>query len=450
MRSIETVQGQRVVTPEGVRPATVRIEAGRIAAVENYQSQLTGLGVIDAEDRVVSPGLVDSHVHINQPGRTEWEGFETATRAAAAGGVTTLVDMPLNAIPATTTVEALRIKRDAAQSNCWVDVGFWAGVVPGNLGEISALAETGVCGFKAFLVDSGVPEFEAIDLQELRVAAATIASIGLPLLVHSEHLDEILAPADDLALEDRRRYLRYMQSRPAIAEVQAIEALIAIAEATGVRLHIVHLATGKALPTINAARQRGVAITVESCPHYLTFAAEEIGDGQTLFKCAPPIREAGEREQLWQGLLNQEIDLIATDHSPSPPELKDMDGGDFFNAWGGISSLQLLLPAVWTEAKRRGADLSHLVQWLSTKPASLAGLSRRKGQFAVGFDADLVVWDDEASQVVDPAQLEHRHKITPYAGRELSGVVEATVLRGQLVYSEGQFLEEPHGALLTP
>ncbi len=445
--SIRAVRSRRVVTAGGVRPATVWLASGRIAAVGPWEDAPPGPGLLDAGDLVVSPGLVDVHVHVNEPGRTEWEGFETATRAAAAGGVTTIVDMPLNSVPATTTAAALEAKRTAAGGKCRVDVGFWGGLVPGNtqtggLGEVAALIDAGVLGFKAFLVDSGVEEFPAATLDGLRRAAPMLAEAGVPLLVHAEDSAVIAraagaAPTGGAAA---RSYAAYLASRPPEAEVEAIRGLLSIcreqreADGSPLRLHVVHLATAAALPLLDAARREGLAVTVETCPHYLTFAAEEIAAGATEHKCAPPIRGAAEREALWRALLAGEIDLVASDHSPCPPAMKERGEGGFFDCWGGIASLQLLLPAVWTGARARGASPIDLAPWLSERPVALAGLAGRKGAIAAGRDADLAIWDPEASFTVEPGRLEHRHPITPYAGRRLDGLVRATLLRGELVY----------------
>lgn len=473
--TFRAVRSRRVVTTGGVRPATVRIQAGRIAAVGPWAETPAGPDVLDAGDLVVSPGLVDVHVHVNEPGRTDWEGFETATRAAAAGGVTTIVDMPLNSIPATTTAAALAAKRAAAAGKCRVDVGFWGGLVPGNtegggLGEVAALIDAGVLGFKAFLVDSGVEEFPAATLDGLRRAAPVLAEAGVPLLVHAEDPGVIArcVEAAPRAGAEARSYAAYLASRPPEAEVEAIRGLLGIcrerAEAGGppLRLHVVHLATAAALPLLDAARRDGLAVTVETCPHYLTFAAEEIAGGATEHKCAPPIRGAAEREVLWQALLAGAIDLVASDHSPCPPAMKARGGGDFFDCWGGIASLQLLLPAVWTGARARGAPsrsatAADLALWLSERPSALAGLAGRKGAIAPGRDADLAIWDPEASFVVEPGRLEHRHPITPYAGRRLDGVVWATLVRGELVYDArdgragtgDRFPGAPRGELLA-
>ena len=432
------VRGRRVVSPAGVSPAAILIRQGRIAAVGEADDLPAGVPVIEAGDAVVMPGLVDTHVHVNEPGRTDWEGFETATRAAAAGGITTLVDMPLNSIPATTTREALRAKREAAREKCRVDVGFWGGVVPGNSGEIAGLIEDGVLGFKSFLVPSGVEEFEHVTEADLRAAMPRLQ--GAVLLVHAE-LPELLGTcAGD-------RYDDYLRSRPDAAETGAIGLLLRLCRELGARVHVVHLATAEALPRLREARRDGLPITVETCPHYLTFAAEEVPDGfrgGVAFKCAPPIRSRENRERLWDALHEGVIDLVATDHSPSPPERKR---GGFRDAWGGIASLQLALPAVWTGARERGFSLSHVALWMSGNPARLAGLAN-KGAIQPGFDADVVIWEPEASVRVNPDTLQHRHKLTPYAGRTLHGVVRRTLLRGETVYHDGDFPGPPAGRLL--
>jgi allantoinase len=453
------------------------LDGERIVAIERWDGALTEMATFDVGELVIAPGLVEVHAHVNEPGRTAWEGFESATRAAAAGGVTTVVDMPLNSVPATTTPAALAAKRSAAAGRCRVDVGFWGGLVPGNAGPgdgraVEGLIAAGVLGFKAFLVDSGVEEFPAVTLGGLRRAAPSLAAVGLPLLVHSEDPATIARAAGEVSPdgEARRSYSLYLTSRPPEAEVEAIRDLLELCrEVPGLRLHVVHLATATALPLVAAARAEGLAVTVETCPHYLTFAAEEIAGGATEFKCAPPIREAAEREALWRALLAGGIDLVASDHSPCPPAMKRREEGDFFAAWGGIASLQLLLPAVWTGARARGAGLERLARWLSERPAALAGLAGKKGAIAPGRDADLVIWDPDASFTVDPERLEHRHPITPYAGRELFGVVAATVLRGEVVYDalhgpgaaddpggvaardgRGRFPGPPRGELLAP
>jgi allantoinase len=395
------------------------------------------------------PGLVDTHVHTNEPGRTEWEGFRAATRAAAAGGVTTLIDMPLNSIPATSTVAGLRAKREAAAGQCWVDVGFWGGLVPGNNVEIGPLLAAGARGFKCFLVPSGVEEFPHVSEHDLRKALPELAARGAVLLVHAELPGPLEAAGADASI-DPRSYAAYLRSRPPEAEVEAIRLLIRLCREFGARIHIVHLSAAEALPLLREARANGLPITVESCPHYLHFAAEEIPDGATQYKCAPPIRERANRERLWEALAEGLIDLVVSDHSPCPPALKALDLGDFERAWGGISSLQLGLSLVWRGARERGYPPERLAEWMSRAPARLARLDHRKGAIAVGRDADLVVWSPETDFVVEPAALHHRHKLTPYAGARLPGVVEMTFLRGEKIYDRGEFRTGPSGRILGP
>ena len=437
------VAGDRVLVDGGpLRPATLHIQEGRIAKVGDFHDRPAGVPVLDARGLVVMPGLVDTHVHINEPGRTDWEGFESATRAAAAGGVTTLVDMPLNSIPATTTVAALETKVRAAEGKCHVDVAFWGGVVPGNTGELEALARAGVRGYKCFLSPSGVDEFEHVGAEDLRRALPVLARLGLPLLVHAE-LPALLLDVDPRS--DPRSYLTWLASRPLDAEREAIAMLRGLAEDADAHIHIVHLsAADGALGRTGAGPRRGV-VTTETCPHYLTFAAEDIADGATPFKCAPPIRARDHRERLWQALRAGEIDLIATDHSPAPPELKRLGDGDFVRAWGGIASLQLGLRVVWSGAAARGFGLEDIARWMARAPARLAKLDDRKGTIAAGLDADLVIWDPDLETRVDPVRLQHRHPVTPYAGMRLKGAVRRTLVRGEMVYEEGKFLDAPRG-----
>jgi allantoinase len=437
------IRSERVALGGAMHPATILVQDGLIVSIGRHDERPAGVPAIEAGTRVVMPGLVDTHVHINDPGRADWEGFEHATRAAAAGGVTTLVDMPLNSIPATTSVAALETKRAAAHGRCHVDVGFWGGVVPGNVADLEPLAHAGVLGFKAFLSPSGVDEFAHVVEQDLRAALPVLAQHRLPLLVHAE----VPALLRESASGDARQYATWLETRPPEAEAAAIRLLIDLARHTGAHVHVVHLASWEPLREIRDARAAGVSLTVETCPHYLTFAAEEIADGATAFKCAPPIRSRNYRELLWMGLIEGQIDLIATDHSPAPPALKRLDDGDFLRAWGGIASLQVSLAAVWTGAAARGVQLGSLSRWLCAAPARLAGLSRRKGEIAAGHDADLVIWDPEAEFTVEPALLQHRHAVTPYAGRRLRGRVWKTILRGQVVFDEGAFAE-PAGRLL--
>ena len=418
------IRARRVVLPDGIRPAAVRIEGGRIAAIVGYDDAPAAVTL--ADDEALLPGLVDSHVHVNEPGRTEWEGFVTATRAAAAGGVTTIVDMPLNSIPPTTSVDALHVKRAAAEARVAVDVAFWGGAVPGNADQLRPLHEEGVAGFKCFLLDSGVPEFPPLDDDGLRAALTEIARFDGLLIAHAEDAGVIAgAPAPE-----GRSYARFLASRPGRAEETAIGGLIAAARDTGARVHVVHLADAGALPLLRRARADGVRITVETCPHYLTFAAEEIPDGDTAFKCCPPIRQQEHRAGLWAALAAGDIDLVVSDHSPCTPELKRLDLGDFGQAWGGIASVQVALPAVWTGARARGLGLGVVVRWMAQRPAELAQLSG-KGAIAVGKDADLVAFAPDETFTV--GALEHRNPVTPYAGRELTGVVRGTWLRGEPV-----------------
>lgn len=438
------LRSRRVVTPDGIRPAAIVVSEGTIIDVA---APAAVQGGEDFGDLVILPGLVDSHVHINEPGRVEWEGFASATRAAAAGGVTTLADMPLNSVPATTSVPTFQEKLRAAAGQCWVDVGFWGGLVPVNLDQLAPLAETGVLGFKCFLVPSGVPEFEAIALDQLAPALRLLRTLDLPLLVHAELPEPIEAATRSVegSGADPRRYSSWLDCRPCAAENEAIAALIQLAAATRARIHVVHLSSAEAVPMLRAARARGVPITVETCPHYLYFSADEIPDDGTEYKCAPPIRDAANREALWRALDEGVIDLIASDHSPAPPELKR---GDFFHAWGGIASLQLRLGIVWSGARSHGFDLTQLARWLCAAPAALAGLSHSKGAIEPGRHADFVIWDPDAEQLIEPLSLQHRHKQTPYLGRILPGVVHATYLRGTRIYDGHSFPNQPTGGLL--
>jgi allantoinase len=436
--------GPRVLTEQGLRPAAVVVEGERIAAVTEPAAVPEGMPRRDLGDLVLMPGLVDAHVHLNEPGRTEWEGFETATRAATAGGVTTLVDMPLNSIPATTSLAALETKRAAARGRLSVDCAFWGGVVPGNVSELPAMVEAGVSGFKCFLVPSGVEEFGHVGEPELRIASRVLEPLGVPLLVHAE-----LESSSGAAGGDPRRYSTYLESRPRRWENDAISLLVRLVRDTGAPVHVVHLSSSDAVPALDAARREGLPLSAETCPHYLAFAAEEIPDGRTDFKCAPPIREAENRERLWDALRSGVLDVVVSDHSPCTPERKGLETGDFLAAWGGIASLQFRLSVTWTEAQRRGFSLADLARWLCRRPAELAGLGSRKGRLAPGYDADLVAWDPDASFDVVPDVVAHRWKTTPYTGRRLFGVVERTWLRGQVVYERGGVGFAPRGELLA-
>lgn len=442
------IRGKRVITVDGECPAAIHFRGGTISAITALNEIPPGVPLHDAGNSVVMPGVVDTHVHINEPGRTDWEGFSTATHAAAAGGVTTLIEMPLNSIPATTTAQAYREKLAATAGKLWVDAGFWGGVVPGNAAELRPLHEAGVFGFKCFLVPSGVDEFAHVTEPDLRAAAPVLAELGAPLLAHSELPGPIAAAAKSLAKSDPRSHITWLASRPREAEHEAIELILRIAREFGLRVHIVHLSSSGALDQLRRAKSDGLAVTVETCPHYLTFAAEDIPDGATEFKCAPPIRERENREKLWAALSDGTLDFVATDHSPCPPAMKLPAEGDFLRAWGGIASLEISLPALWTQAASRGYAVTQLAAWLCRGPAQLAGLEKRKGTIAVGCDADLVIWNPDTKFTVAPAALHHRHKITPYAGRELMGVVETTFLHGRKIFDRGEFSSAPLGRVL--
>jgi len=438
--SFEAFVARRVITPDGIRPAAILVQAEQIQAIVSPdQVPARDYEIHDFGDRAILPGLVDSHLHINDPGRAEWEGFETATRAAAAGGYTLLVDMPLNCLPATTTVAALEAKRAAAQGRCRVDWAAWGGVVHDNLSDIEALATAGVRGFKCFLVNPGIDGFTMVTEQQLRSALPHVVRTGLPLLVHAELPGPIDRATDALESADWNCYSTYLQSRPDDAELAAIRLMLSLCGEFGFHLHIVHLSTSQALPALRSARDEGLAVSVETCPHYLHMCAETIANGATWSKCAPPIRSRDNCERLWQGLRDGTIDLVATDHSPCPPALKRLEEGNFRSAWGGIASLSVALPLMWTEASRRGFTLLDLARWMAAGPARLAGCDARKGRIAAGCDADFVVFEPDREFIVTEDRLHYRHPVSPYLGETLRGVVKATYLRGNPVFAEGEF-----------
>jgi allantoinase len=443
--SMQAFVSRRVVTGEGIGPAAVLVEGEQIRAVLPPQQVPGDVEAHDFGDAAILPGLVDSHVHINDPGRTEWEGFSTATRAAAAGGYTLLVDMPLNCLPATTTVAALEAKREAARGKCCVDWAAWGGVVGDNDRDIEALAAAGVLGFKGFLIHPGIDGFSMVSEQDLCEALPHVARTGLPLLVHAELSGPVDAATARLAHADWKSYVTYLQSRPDEAEISAIAMMLPLCRQYNFHLHIVHLSTSRALPVLRAARSEGLKLSVETCPHYLHLTAEKIASAATLCKCAPPIRSRENREALWQGLKEGTIDLVATDHSPCPPEMKRIAEGSFRTAWGGIASLSVALPLMWTEARQRGFTLADIARWMAEGPARLAGCLGPKGRLAAGYDADLVVFDPDAEFQVMPERLHYRHPMSPYLGETLRGVVKATYLRGRPVFVDGEFPGEPCG-----
>jgi allantoinase len=440
---------KRIVTPQGTQPGALLVEDEKIRAICRPSEIPADATAHDCGNDALLPGLVDTHVHINQPGRTEWEGFRTATRAAAAGGYTTLVDMPLNCLPETTTVAALEEKRSSARGECCVDWAAWGGAVADNQHDILPLARAGALGFKCFLIYPGCDGFTMIDQQQLEAALPFIAESGLPLLVHAELAGPIDAAMETLHDADWRRYATYLASRPDDAELQAIRLMVHLCRQYDFRLHIVHLSTALALEELQAARTEGLPITIETCPHYLHFAAEEITDGATLLKCAPPIRSKENQQQLWSGLRDGIIDMIVTDHSPCPPAMKREDSGRFDLAWGGIASISLALSVIHTECCRREFTLDDIVRWMGSAPAALAGIGHRVGTLAPGRDANFIILDTDAEFTVTVDKLHYRHPISPYLNERLRGVVKATYLRGAAVYREGNFAATPTGREIT-
>ena len=443
------IRSERVITPDGVRKAIVMISGGKIEGITETLPP-GDFFTLDVKDNVVMAGIIDPHVHINEPGRTEWEGFNTATRAALAGGITSLVEMPLNANPVTTTAEAWDEKIKAAKDHLHTNCGFWGGIIPGNTGEIIPLIQKGALGFKAFLTHSGIDDFPNVDEEDLRKAMPIIASYGLPLLVHCEMVtnDPSLIDPGLLSKNESRSYQQYLNSRPHSWEVDAIKLMIRLCEEYDCRTHIVHLSSATALPFIQDAKQRGLPLTVETAQHYLYFDSDNIPDGNTTYKCAPPIRDKKNQLQLWNALKNGLIDFVATDHSPAPPQLKEIESGDLFRAWGGIASLQFSLPALWTAATKNGYDLLDIAKWLCESPSRLPGLQGSKGKLEKGYDADIVIWNPEASFRINNEMILHRHPQTPYVGETLFGKVEQTWLNGEQVYADEKFLHLNKGRIL--
>jgi allantoinase len=435
------IKSKQIITPRGAQAGAVVIEGGKITDIVDNAPD--GVAIVDVGNHILMPGIVDPHVHINEPGRTEWEGFETATKAAIAGGITTLVDMPLNSSPVTTTVGAFEEKLVAAKGKINCNVGFWGGVIPGNENEIEPLIEKGVLGFKAFLTHSGIDEFPNVTEDDLEKAMPLIAKYGLPLLVHAELSDGSRKPVNNSS-----SYQNYLSSRPRYWEDGAIALMIRLCEQFNCRTHIVHLSSSNSIEQITKAKKQGLPITCETGQHYLYFNAESIPDGRTEYKCAPPIREKENNEKLWQALKDGVIDFVATDHSPAPPEMKQLESGDFMKAWGGISGIQFALSTLWTAGRKHGADIEDMAKWLCMNPALLPGLGNRKGKIEKGYDADLIVWNPEETFVVQEGMIQHRHKITPYLGEELFGVVKQTWLGGELVVDNGKFLHLNKGHIV--
>ncbi len=437
------IHSKRVILPEGIKEAFVLVEDGLIQDIVTNIPLHHGYELIEVGNKVLMPGVIDPHIHINEPGRTDWEGFDTATKAAIAGGLTTMVDMPLNSAPVTTTVAAFEEKLAATNGKLHTNVGFWGGIIPENTDEIDGLIAKGVLGFKAFLTHSGIDDFPNATEKDLRKAMPIIAKHNLPLLVHCELTDELLR-----ATGENRSYQNYLSSRPKEWEDVAIAMMIRLCEEFNCRVHIVHLSSANSIQQIIKAKEKGLPIMVESAQHYLYFNAETIKDGQTQFKCAPPIREKVNNEQLWQALKDGVIDLVATDHSPSTPTLKELESGNFMKAWGGIASLQLALPVLWTKAREKGFTIDFIAKWLCENPAKLIGKSTTKGKIAIGYDADLIVVDIDSSFVVKENRLHHKHKTTPYLNETLYGIVEQTYLSGEKVYYNGTFTQLNKGKII--
>ena len=438
------IKSNRIITPSGMQPGYIIINDGSIEDVVEQLNTLEVGSITDAGNAVVMAGIIDPHVHINEPGRTDWEGFDTATLAAIAGGITTVVDMPLNAQPVTTTVKAFHQKIAATKNKLHTNVGFWGGVVPGNDGEIEGLIDCGVLGFKAFLTHSGIDDFPNVTETDLVKIMPIIAKHGLPLLVHSELTDSIIRVNGD-----HRSYQNYLASRPAFWEDDAIELMIRLCEQFKCRVHIVHVSSASALSQIKQAKKRGLPLTAETAQHYLYFSAEDIKDGQTQFKCAPPIRDKANNDQLWKALQEGILDFVATDHSPATLDLKETGSGNFLKAWGGIASLQFALPVLWTAARERNIGLEYMAKWLTENPAKLTGLSDKKGRIAKGYDADLVIWNPDESFLVTENLILHKHKITPYLGEQLYGIVESTYIGGKRVYDKGEVVQLNFGSVIT-
>lgn len=445
MKNKLAIKSKKIVTPDGIRSGFVMIANGKIASIEDGISDKYEGEIIDTGEHFVMPGLIDPHVHINEPGRTQWEGFETATKAAAAAGITMLVDMPLNSSPVTTNAHNFQLKLDASKNKLNVNVGFWGGVVPGNENELDELLKAGVLGLKAFLTHSGIDDFPNAGMNELRFALNILKKYNRPLLVHCELSED--HPDIDEHKKNPNDYFAYLKSRPKEWENKAIRMMIELCRETKAHVHIVHLSSAEALPMIEAARKEGLPLTVETAQHYLTMNAEDIPNGQTIYKCAPPIRERANNDQLWAALKSGLIDFVATDHSPAPPELKEIISGDLSKAWGGIAGLQFALNSLWTEARNRGCSEEDMARWLSYNPAKFLKLES-KGKIEAGADADLFIWDSSHETMIIEEDIHHRHKISPYANKKLIGEVVQTYLGGELIYEHKKLVKAHLGAVL--
>ncbi len=442
---LQYIKSMRVLTDSSSepRPLTIQIENEKIKDILPYDFNVGSEKCTDVHNKLIIPAIVDTHAHINEPGRTEWEGFHTATKACAKGGIATVIDMPLNSIPATTTLESLKIKKQSAEKNCFIDYGFWGGVVPGNAHELEPMIKAGVVGFKCFLCPSGVDEFQNVTRSDLEIAMPILAKHNIPLIVHAE-----LETSVDIK-GDHSKYQTYLESRPKSWENNAIKMMIELCERTKCPVHIVHLSSAEALPEIRAAKKKGLPFTVETCPHYLSLNSEEISNGATQFKCAPPIREKNNQEKLWDAIVDGTIDLIVSDHSPCTAHLKCLDSGDFSKAWGGISSIQFSMPIIWTEMKKRNISIQTLVRTMCENTSKLAGLEKRKGKIAKGFDADIIVLDEVQTFTIQENMIEHKNKVTPYLGRTFQGVVEQTYVRGKCIFKENNHSFHPYGTNLN-
>ena len=437
------IHSKRVVLPDGIAEAFVVIENGAITEVSKTLPAGKAGDLTELNNQLLMPGVIDPHVHINEPGRTDWEGFDTATKAAIAGGVTMIVDMPLNSSPVTVTVKAFEEKLAATKNQLHTGVGFWGGIVPGNENEIAGLIKKGVMGFKAFLTHSGIDEFPNATENDLRKVMPVIAKSGLPLLVHCELTDSIQRSTADVT-----SYSNYLNTRPKKWEDDAISLMIKLCKEFDCRVHIVHLSSANAIEQLQRAKENGLPITAETGQHNLYFNAENIANGQTQFKCAPPIREKENNNLLWQALKGGIIDFVATDHSPCTPGLKEIQSGNFIKAWGGIASLQFALPVLWTAAKKRNGTISEVVKWLCENPAKLIGKEQRKGKIAKGYDADMIVFSEEQTFKVTEQMIQHKHKVTPYLNEELYGVVTQTYISGKRVYNNGVFEQLNKGQIV--